>query len=51
MSDADGKGDHQVWFTTRGGVPGDTSVQSFTVENVSEVFLRRSLSIWMDKLK
>ena len=54
MSDTGGKGDHQAWFTTRKkerGVPGDTSMQSFTVENVSEVVLRRSLFIWMDKLK
>ena len=33
------------------GVPGDTSVQSFSGENVSEVVLRRSLFIGMNKIK
>jgi hypothetical protein len=54
MSDTGGKGDYQAWSTTRGkerGVPSDTSMQSFGAENISEVILRRSLFVGMDKLK
>ncbi len=54
MSDTGGKGDHQAWPTTRKekrGVPSDTSMQSFGPENISEVVLRRSLFIWVDKLE
>jgi len=54
MSDTGGKGDHQAWSTTREkkrGVPSDTSVQSLSFENISEVVLRRSLFIGVDKLE
>lgn len=55
MSDADGKGEYQAWWTTREtrkrGVPSDTPVQSFGFKNISEVVLCRSLFVWVDKLE
>ena len=55
MSDADGKGEYQAWWTTREtrkrGVPSDTPVQSFGFKNISEVVLCGSLFVWVDKLE
>ena len=53
MSDRDGKGEHQTWWTTREtrerGVPSDRAVQSFGFKNISEVVLCRGLFVWVDK--
>ena len=54
MSDADGKGEHQAWCSTREkerGIPSDTSVQSLGFKNISEVVLCRSLFVWVDKVE